>query len=86
MTRRRVAIAAAGVIGVWIMVLGSIGTVAGTLRVTIGHSSGSAAQVHSNKRSFEDKESRRWLDAARQSEALKSALLEAVDFAIDRAH
>jgi hypothetical protein len=45
---------------------------------------GSAAQVHSNKRSFEDKESRRWLDAARQSEALRVAGARAVTVVGDR--
>jgi hypothetical protein len=45
---------------------------------------GSAAQVHCNKRRFEEKESRRWLDAIRASAALVAAGARAVTVVGDR--
>jgi hypothetical protein len=45
---------------------------------------GAAGEVHCNKRPFEEKESRRWLEAVRVSEALRSAGAAAVTVVGDR--
>ena len=45
---------------------------------------GSAAAVHCNKRPFEEKESRRWLEASRASTALRAAGARAVTVVGDR--
>lgn len=60
------------------------GALLGLVHAVLLARDGSAARVHSNKRPFEEKESRRWLDATRASAALKVAGAQAVTMVGDR--
>lgn len=60
------------------------GALLGLLHAEFLARDGSARKVHSNKRPFEEKESRRWLDATRASAALRAAGARAVTVVGDR--
>lgn len=60
------------------------GALLGLVHATLLHRDGSAAAVHCHKRPFEEKESRRWLDATRASAKLRAAGARAVTVVGDR--
>jgi hypothetical protein len=60
------------------------GALLGLVHAALLARDGSAAQVHCNKRPFEEKESRRWLDATHASAALLAAGARAVTVVGDR--
>jgi len=60
------------------------GTLLGLVDAALLARDGSAKKVHCNKRPFEEKESRRWLDATRASAALLAAGARAVTVVGDR--
>lgn len=60
------------------------GSLLGLVHAALLVRDGTAGEVHCNKRRFEEKESRRWLDAARASAALRGAGAAAVTVVGDR--